>query len=83
MPEHATRSERFAVHQMYKVGISAEIIADSFGWKHKRRVYSILKQPMTPKKRKGRPVLLDTPKRKHLVDILDNEPGNVLVHPSL
>ena len=78
MPEHATARERFAVHQMYKVGLSAEIIADSFGWKHKRRVYSILNQPVTPRKRKGRPPLLDTPKRKRLVDMLDNEPGKYL-----
>jgi hypothetical protein len=73
MPEHATARERFAVYQMHKAGLSARDIADSFGWNHPRRVYYMLRQPVTPKKRKGRPKALDTPTRAKLVDILDNK----------
>lgn len=72
---HATARERFAIHHMrHTMGTSVDEIAKSFGWS-KSRIYYLLKAPVSPRKRKGRPVLLNEAKREELRNILDNEPG--------
>ena len=74
----ATARERYSIHHMrYNTGLSVEEIANSFGWS-KDRIYYLLRAPISPRKRKGRPVLLNEAKREELRNVLDNEPGENL-----
>lgn len=62
----ATRDERLQIHTLAREGKPVKEIAEQFSFTP-YRVYYILKQPVTPRKRKGRPPIFDAEKRQQLV----------------
>ena len=75
MGKHATDRERARLHILSTAGKTQAEIAEITGFKQ-RHVSYLLKQPVTPRKRRGCPVLFDTPRRRLLVDFIKASPAN-------
>lgn len=75
MTKNATVRQRAEVHALRRAGKTQKEIARLTGFKP-RRISYILSQPVTPPRRSGRPVLLNTPKRKLLVDFIKASAAN-------
>ena len=73
MAKHATDRERAEIHALARVGKTQKEIASIIGFKQTRISY-LLKQPVTPRKRRNRPVLFNTPQQKPLIDFIKANP---------
>ena len=66
-----TRDQRLEIHTLRELKWTYPKIATHIGISTRQAEYAA-KQPLTPKKKKGRPPLLDTPKQKELVDYVSS-----------
>ena len=68
---HATQRERYLIQSLYNAGWTKTAIAKHLGWSRQRVSY-LIEQPITPKKRSGRPLLYNTPKREEVTNFVEN-----------
>ncbi len=73
--KHATRDERLQVHTLAGMHMAVKDIAAKMSFTPER-VYYILKCPISPRKRKGRPPIFDQEKRQRLVEFVVQSPEN-------
>ena len=66
---HAGYKQRVQIHTLHDLGWTYARIATHLDLT-KRQVQYLIHQPKTPKKRTGRPIKINTPKRKLLVDFI-------------
>ncbi len=73
--KHATRDKRLQVHTLAGMEMAVKDIAAKMSFTTDR-VYYILKCPVSPRKRKGRPPIFDEAKRQRLVEFVVQLPEN-------
>jgi transposase len=69
--KHATDRERHYIRRLKDQGWKQKDIASEMGWSTTRVSY-LLKQPITPKKRSGRPVKFNTAQRQPIVEFIES-----------
>jgi transposase len=75
MAPHADGRQRLVIHELKRIGSSQKEIAQQTGFLQQQVSY-ILRCPVTPKKRQGRPAKITTPGRKLLIDFIKASPAN-------
>ncbi len=69
--KHATDRERHCIRRLNDQGWKQTEIAAEMGWSAARVSY-LLKQPITPKKRSGRPVKFDIAERQSIAHFIES-----------
>jgi hypothetical protein len=75
MSKHATRDDRLRIHSLSAAGFTNKQIGEEVGYSEQRVSY-LLRAPVSPRKRKGRPPIFDDAKRQRLADFVTASPEN-------